>query len=137
MRMLGGVMSAVTGSIWVERLALLALCSAYLQGGIYKLLDFPGAVTEQARLELRPPVLFALAAVITELAGSALVLSGYWRWVGALWLGGFTLVASLIADRFWRSSGAQRLIGMDTFFEHAGLAGAFLLVAVIDLRGAW
>lgn len=124
-------------AVWIERLGLLALCAAYLQGGVEKLLNFRAAVAEQARLGMVPPALFALAALLTELGGSVLVLSGLWRWVGALWLGGFTFMATLIADPFWRSTGPEREAAMDTFFEHVGLAGGFLLVAVIDLRDAW
>jgi uncharacterized membrane protein YphA (DoxX/SURF4 family) len=77
----------------VQFVALLLLCSSYLQGGIDKLLDFAGAVTEVRLLGLAPAAFFAVATIVTELCGSALVLSGVFRWLGAFWLAAFTLVA--------------------------------------------
>lgn len=128
-------MRALIWSPWLQRLGLLGLCAAYLQGGFDKLLDFPGAVAEQAHFGMAPPVLFAAATIATELAGSALVLSGWLRWVGALWLGGFTLIASFLANAFWTlPPGTERFMTENGFFEHLGLVGGFLLVAIWDLR---
>ena len=111
----------------MTRLGLLLLCAAYLQGGIDKLVDFPGAVAEQAQFGLAPAKLFAVAVIDTELIGSALVLSGSLRWLGALWLGGFTVIASFLANRFWDlPPGMERFMAANAFFEHLGLVGGSL-----------
>src|SRR5882724_10755772 len=81
--------------------ALLGLCAAYLQGGFTKLLDWQGAIAEVQHLGLEPAAPMAIATIITELCGSALILSGVLRWLGALWLAGFTLSATFVANRFW------------------------------------
>jgi uncharacterized membrane protein YphA (DoxX/SURF4 family) len=81
--------------------ALLGLCAAYLQGGIDKVLDFQGAAAEVRHFGLEPAVPMAVATIITELCGSTLILIGAFRWLGALWLAGFTLLAMLLANRFW------------------------------------
>ncbi|PZV34948.1 DoxX family protein [Mesorhizobium kowhaii] len=115
-------------------LALLALCAAYVQGPIVKLLDFGGAIAEMAHFGLQPAPFFALAVIVFELAMSALILTGYWRWIGALALAAFTLAATWIALRFWElPPGLQQSMAMNAFFEHVGLAGAFVFVASNDL----
>ncbi|MDB5541027.1 MAG: DoxX family protein [Devosia sp.] len=69
------------------------------------------------------------ATIVTELAGSALILTGAYRWLGALWLAGFTLIATFVANRSWELPLAQRFMVENAFFEHLGLVGGFLLVA--------
>ncbi|WP_259664673.1 DoxX family protein [Rhizobium bangladeshense] len=116
-------------------MALLALCSAYIQGPLTKLFDFNGALAEMDHFGLRPTLFFAIAVIIFELAMSAAILSGFFRWAAALALGIFTLLATALALRFWElPPGMERTMAMNGFFEHLGLAGAFLLVAWHDLR---
>ena len=78
--------------------------------------------------------LFAVLVTLLGLAASALILSGFYRWLGALALAGFTLMATLMANPFWQFDGAERGQMMNGFFEHLGLAGALLLVAFNDLK---
>jgi uncharacterized membrane protein YphA (DoxX/SURF4 family) len=121
------------GSRLVLGLALFGLCAAYLQGGLNKLLDWPGAVAEAAHFGLPAPALAAAATIVTELVGSALVLSGRLRWLGALWLAVFTLAATFVANRFWElPPGHERFMTANAFFEHLGLIGGFLLVVWLD-----
>ena len=113
---------------------MLGLCAAYLQGGLTKLADFPGAVSEVEHFGLPAAPILAGATIVTELAGSALVLSGVHRWFGALWLAGFTLCATFVANRFWELPVTDRFMVEIAFFEHLGLVGGFLLVAWLDLK---
>lgn len=115
-------------------LMLPAICAAYIQGGLVKALDFNGAMAEMTHFGLQPAALFAGLVVLLELGASALILTGFYRWLGALALAGFTLAATLMANRFWEMSPPERFIGMNGFFEHIGLAGALLLVALYDLK---
>ena len=120
---------------WPLFLGLLGLCAAYIQGGLNKLLDFPGAVGEAEHFGLPMPVLVAVGTIVLELRGSLLILLGVLRWLAALGLGAFTLVATFIANRFWElPAGHERFMMANSFFEHLGLVGAFLLVAWWDLR---
>jgi len=118
----------------IRFIALLALCSAYLQGGLDKLVDFGGAVAEAQHFGLPFAPVIAGATIVTELVGSAFILSGIYRWVGALGLAGFTLIATFVANRFWEFTQPDRFMVENAFFEHLGLVGAFLLVAWYDLR---
>lgn len=127
---------ALFATPWTHRLALLALCAAYLQGGINKAMDFPGAIAEMQHFGLAPAAPLALATIAVELGASALVLSGLWRWAGALMLAGFTLLATLAANRFWELAQPERFMAANAFFEHLGLIGALVLVAWHDLQPA-
>jgi uncharacterized membrane protein YphA (DoxX/SURF4 family) len=118
----------------VHWIALLGLCAAYLQGGFDKVTNFTGAVAEMQHFGLAPAAPLATATILTELAGSGLILAGIYRWLGALWLAGFTLIATFVANRFWELPMPDRLMVENSFFEHLGLVGGFLLVAWHDLR---
>ena len=115
-------------------IAMFLLCSAYLQGGLSKALDFGAALAEMKQFGLRPAAPFALAVIVLEIGASLLVLSGFVRWAGALMLGGFTLSATFLANRFWDAPLPKRYETQNSFFEHLGLVGAFLLVAAHDLH---
>jgi uncharacterized membrane protein YphA (DoxX/SURF4 family) len=118
----------------VHWLALLGLCAAYLQGGIQKAWDFAGAVAESAHFGLQPAVPITVAVIALELGASLAILTGRYRWLGALMLAAFTLVATFLANRFWSVPTAERFAATNAFFEHLGLVGGFLLVAWQDLR---
>lgn len=118
----------------IQRLALVALSAAYIQGPLVKIFDFAGAQAEMQHFGLQPAPLFAIGVIIFELVTSGLVISGAYRWAGALALAVFTLAATWIALRFWEiPPGQDRSMAMNAFFEHIGLAGAFVYVAVEDL----
>jgi len=115
-------------------IALLLLVSAYLQGGLDKAFDLTGAIGEMRHFGLEPAAPLALAVIVLELGASLLILAGRLRWVGALALAGFTLAATLVANRFWTAPAADRFMMKNGFFEHLGLVGGFLLVAWSDWR---
>jgi uncharacterized membrane protein YphA (DoxX/SURF4 family) len=116
-------------------IALLFLCSAYLQGGFTKSLDFRAALDEMKQFGLRPLTPLAIMVIAMEIGASLLVLSGLFRWAGALMLGAFTLAATFVANRFWDAPLPKRYATENSFFEHLGLVGAFILVAWYDLQG--
>jgi uncharacterized membrane protein YphA (DoxX/SURF4 family) len=124
--------STLTGTSAVARLCLILLCSAYLQGGIDKAFDFPGAIAEMTHFGLAPAGPMALLTIVGEIGASILVIGGVKRWWGALYLGAFTLAATFLANRFWELAGPARMMLENGFFEHLGLAGAFFLVAWTD-----
>jgi uncharacterized membrane protein YphA (DoxX/SURF4 family) len=133
-------MSAVADSLSrfatpaVRWIALLGLCAAYLQGGIVKLTDISGAVAEMNHFGVSPAMPFAIAVIALELAASVSVLTGYGRWLGALALGAFTVGATFMANRYWELEPPERFGIENSFYEHLGLVGGFLLVAWHDLR---
>jgi uncharacterized membrane protein YphA (DoxX/SURF4 family) len=112
-------------------LAKLALVGAYLIGGIDKLTAFPGAVAEQAHFGMHPAAAWAAVTIAIELVGPVLILFGRLVWLGAGMLGVFTGFAALTANAFWTMTGQDRFMAMNAFFEHIGLIGGFVLVAVL------
>jgi hypothetical protein len=63
-----------------------------------------------------------------------LVLSGVYRWLGALVLAYSTLLAIFIANRFWEIALPERFAVASSPFEQVGLIGGFVLVAWRELR---
>jgi uncharacterized membrane protein YphA (DoxX/SURF4 family) len=118
----------------VRWLALLFLCAAYLQGGINKATDFAGAVAEMNHFGLAPAAPLATVTIVFELGASLMILTGFYRWLGALGLAAFTLMATFVANRFWEMAMPERFMAANSFFEHWGLIGGFLLVAWHDLK---
>src|SRR5258705_7404140 len=119
----------------IHWIALLGLCAAYLQGGIVKATDFGSAIGEMNHFGLAPAAPIAIAVIVLELGASAMILTGFYRWLAALALAGFTLMATLIALRFWElPAGQERFMAANAFFEHLGLVGGFLLAAWHDLK---
>jgi uncharacterized membrane protein YphA (DoxX/SURF4 family) len=116
---------------WTWLLVRIALVSAYLVGGLAKLSDLSAAAAEQARFGLHPGWLWAALAIVVELGGSALVVSGRLVWLGAGALGVLTAIATLVADNFWTMNGQARVIAMNGFLEHVGLIAGFVMVALI------
>jgi uncharacterized membrane protein YphA (DoxX/SURF4 family) len=121
---------------FVRWIALLAICAAYLQGGFNKATDFNGALAEMNHFGLKPAALFAIATIALQFGASIMILTGFYRWLGALSLAGFTLMATFLANRFWEMSPPERIMVANSFFEHLGLVGAFLLVAWHDLNSS-
>ena len=78
----------------------IVLVSAYLIGGIQKLTDFNGAVAAQPHFGLEPAWPWAIAAIVVEIGGSALVIVGRFVWLGAGGLGVFTAIACLPSTIF-------------------------------------
>ncbi|WP_334186315.1 DoxX family protein [Novosphingobium sp.] len=116
-------------------LARLLLVGAYLVGGLTKLTDWQGAVAEQAHFGLTPPALWAALTIAVELVGPLLILSGRLVWLGAGMLGVFTFFAALLANAFWAMpAGPERFGATNAFFEHMGLTGGFILVAILAYR---
>ncbi|KQW62238.1 DoxX family protein [Variovorax sp. Root411] len=117
-------------------IALLLLCAAYLQGGFNKAMDFGSAIAEMNHFSVSPAAPMAAAVIVLELGASVLILTGFYRWLGAVALAAFTLFATFVALRFWQMPvGQERFMAANSFFEHLGLVGGFLLVAWHDLQG--
>lgn len=116
-------------------LARLALVGAYLLGGVVKLTDWQLAVAEQAHFGMKPPAIWAALTIGIELVGPVLILTDRFLWLGAGMLGIFTLLAAFTANAFWTMpAGQERFMATNAFFEHIGLIGGFVLVALVAER---
>lgn len=134
MNALKAIAAPVIAPASIRWVAMLLLCAAYLQGGVNKATDLSAATAEMNHFGLTPAMPFAVAVIALELGASLMILAGFYRWLGALALAGFTLMATLIANRYWELAGPERFMMANSFYEHLGLIGGLLLVAWYDLR---
>jgi uncharacterized membrane protein YphA (DoxX/SURF4 family) len=116
---------------WTWPLAQLGLLSAYILGGIIKLLDFNAAVAEQEHFGLHPGWIWASLAIAVEIGGPILVMLGRYAWLGAGALGVLTALATYVANDFWNVTGPAQFMAMNTFFEHIGLIAGLVMAALI------
>lgn len=116
---------------WVMPLVRLALVSAYIVGGIDKVLHFHEAVAEQAHFGLHPAALWAALAATVEIFGSLCVVFRRFTWLGAGGLGVLTAVAMLVANDFWNRTGMEHFMALNGFFEHLGLIAALVLATIL------
>jgi len=119
---------------WVAPLLRVALVSAYLVGGVDKLLHFQNAILEQEHFGLHPGWLWAAVTIIVELGGSLCIIANRRVWLGAGALGVLTAVAMLVANDFWNLAGQARFMAMNGFFEHLGLIAALVMVTQLADR---
>jgi Predicted membrane protein len=127
--------------VWVKKilsihgllpLLRLALVSAYLFGGINKLIGFHMAIEEQASFGLQPAWLWASTAILIEIIGSLLVIFNRFVWLGAGALGCLTAIAMLVANDFWNHTGPAFFSTFNSFFEHLGLIAALVMVTILS-----
>jgi uncharacterized membrane protein YphA (DoxX/SURF4 family) len=116
---------------WTWPITRLALTSLFLVGVAVEIGDFPGAVATQAHFGLYPAWLWASATFAVQLAGSLVILSGRYVWLGAGMLAGLTGATEIIAHRFWELSGAAEFAARNEFFGHLGLIAGLVLVTAM------
>lgn len=123
---------------WLALLARIAVAMPFLLSGLAKLGDFNGAVAEVRGLTgLEPAALVAVLVIVTQLAGSALLVAGgRFAWIGAAALAGFTIVATLYAHAYWLKPEAERFLHQNVFFEHVSIVGGLALLAILATRPA-
>jgi uncharacterized membrane protein YphA (DoxX/SURF4 family) len=126
--------SAILGWRWILPVARVALVSAYVLGGLAKLVHLPAAVVEQEHFGLHPGWLWATLAIGVELGGSVCVIANRLVWLGAGGLACLTAIAMLVANDFWNAAGNVRFSATNSFFEHLGLIAALVMTAWLSDR---
>ena len=76
------------------------------------------------------------ATIFTQLVGGFLVATGFFAWLGALLLAGFTVPATLLGHRFWLRRGAEFRHELTTSLEHLAIVGGLLLLSALDFNPA-
>ncbi|MCJ8143010.1 DoxX family protein [Ancylobacter sp. A5.8] len=125
-----GLISMILRSPITAFVARFLLIFMFLGSGISKIVDFAGAQAEMAFFGLNPPWLFAVLTIITQLAGSLLILFNRATWLAAGALGIFTVLTIPIAHAFWTMEGERAQIEFYFFVEHLAVIGGMLLVAI-------
>jgi transmembrane protein len=118
-------------------IARIMVTAPFLVGGFTKVFDWHGGVAEMTHVGLHPAWAFNVAALLTQLIGSTLIILNRHVWLGAGALGIFTVWATFLAHRFWDFTGGERMMQMNSFFEHWTICAAFILVTVVGFRKRW
>lgn len=116
--------------------ARLCLAIVFLYSGVDKLWHWRSSIDEVHGYGLPFPRICAALTIVTQLCGGVLVATGYFVWIGAFLLGGFTVAATLLGHRFWRHSGDEFRRELTTTLEHLAILGGFLLIAILDVNSA-
>jgi uncharacterized membrane protein YphA (DoxX/SURF4 family) len=114
-------------------IARLCLAAVFLYSGVDKLWHWRSSIEEVKRDGLPWPAAFAGATVFTQLVGGFLVATGFFAWLGALLLAGFTAAATLLGHRFWLRHGSEFRHELTTSLEHVAIVGGLLLLCLLDL----
>jgi transmembrane protein len=114
--------------------ARVVLTFIFWSSGFAKLIDFSGAVAEMERFGVLPAMPMAIAVIIVQLGGAALVISGRHVWLGAGALGVFTLLTIPIAHAFWTMTGEAAFLEMMFAFEHIAVVGGLMVAAAMASR---
>ena len=113
-------------------IARLCLAAVFLYSGVDKLTHWRASIEEVRSDGLPWPAAFAGATVFTQLVGGFLVATGFFAWLGALLLAGFTVAATLVGHRFWLRRGSEFAHELTTSLEHVAIVGGLLLLSVLD-----
>ena len=116
-------------------IARLCLAAVFLYSGVDKLWHWRSSIEEVRSDGLPWPAAFAGATVFTQLIGGCLVATGFFAWLGALLLAGFTVAATLVGHRFWLRHGSEFPHELTTSLEHVAIVGGLLLLCVLNLTG--
>jgi len=115
-------------------IARLVLTSPFWTAGITRLVNWNGGIAEMTHFGLHPPAAFNAATATTEIVGSLLVLFGPYCWLGAGWLGIFTILTIPIAHAFWTMPEPARTLESYTAIEHLAMVGGLALAAILRQR---
>jgi transmembrane protein len=126
------VIARLLDSPLLTLIARLLLTLPFWASGLTKLFNFPDALAEMVQFGLHPPAAYAIATIVCQLLGSALVIANRFTWLGAGALGIFTALTVPIAHAFWTMSGEKAQTEMFFVVEHIGLIGGMMLVAILS-----
>ena len=121
---------------WLYYVGAVLLTFIFWGSGLAKLLDFATAQKEMAMFGLNPTALYAVATIIVQLGGSALIISGCrLAWLGAGALAVFTILTIFIAHRFWEMTGEAAFHEKMFAFEHITVVGGLIIISMLaELR---
>ncbi|MCR6498867.1 DoxX family protein [Shinella sp. CPCC 101442] len=126
-------MSALIDTITESRafgfIARTVFTSMFWLSGIAKLADFDGGLLEMTHFGLEPAAFFNVATALTQLIGSALIISNRLTWLGAGMLAVFTALTIPIAHNFWAMQEPMRTIEFHFVAEHITVIGGLMVVA--------
>ena len=117
-------------------IARVCLAAVFLYSGVDKPWHWRSSIEEVRNDGLPWPAAFAGATAFTQLVGGCLVATGFFAWLGALLLAGFTVAATLVGHRFWLRRGSEFAHELTTSLEHVAIVGGLVLLCLLDLTAS-
>jgi putative oxidoreductase len=115
------------GVILAARLLLAAL---FLIFGWRKLTDYSGTVRRMVQDGAPIPELSTVIAIFMELPVAFAVAIGAFTRPSAMLLALYTLGTALIAHRYWKLTGVNKIDSMEDFYKNLSVVGGFLLLYI-------
>jgi putative oxidoreductase len=115
------------GVILAARLLLAAL---FLIFGWRKLTDYSGTVRRMVQDGAPIPELSTVIAIFMELPVAFAVAIGAFTRPSAMLLALYTLGTALIAHRYWKLTGVNKIDSMENFYKNLSVVGGFLLLYI-------
>jgi len=109
--------------------ARILIVGVFLVAGYWKLTGIQFFVTFFGNIGVPMPTVAAYATMVAEIALPLLIIVGYQARLSALALIGLTVIATLLAHRYWEVPAAQQFGQAMNFWRNVGLVGGLLLIA--------
>jgi putative oxidoreductase len=107
------------------------LAAVFLVAGARKLMGVAASAGYLAKLGLPMPEVMVWVAIVIEIGGAVLLITG-WNARRAAWLLIlFVAIATAMAHRFWEFDAAQYNNQLNHFLKNAAIIGGLLYVAIL------
>ena len=110
------------------RSARILMSALFLVSGTRKILTWPATVDAFTSLGIPFANVLTPLVIVLEIGCALMLISGKRTRDVATILAIYTLLSTLIADRFWSAAAAQFTPQLNDFFKNLGLVGGFLLL---------
>ena len=111
------------------------LAAVFLVAGVRKLMGVAASAGYLAKLGFPMPEVMVWVAIVIELGGAVLLITG-WHARRAAWLLIlFVAIATAMAHRFWEFDAAQYNNQLNHFLKNAAIIGGLLYVAMLGAGG--
>ncbi|MCC3306206.1 DoxX family protein [Sneathiella sp. HT1-7] len=114
-----------------QLIARLCVAAVFQYSGVTKALDWLAGVAEVSALGLPFPEISLGLTILVQLGGSLALIFGWGIPVAAAALGGFTIVATLLAHDFWNYADVSFQRQLTTALEHLAIVGGFFALALL------
>ena len=111
-------------------LARIALGAIFVQSGFGKLTDLAGFTGGLESMGVPLASVLGVVGPLVEFFGGLALVLGAWTWLAAVLIAGFTVVATLIAHRFWDYPADQQAMQSAQFMKNLAIIGGLLAVVV-------
>lgn len=118
---------------WFNIVARVTLTAFFWIAGLFGVFNFGMMVKVIEAHRLPNPAAIVVAMIVTELAGSALLVTDAYSlgWLGAGWLGVFTFLSIFLGHPFWKYDPPRKMEEFQLALEHLAVIGGLMCAAIL------